>query len=140
MNWELAVSFRIDGEPVAKQRPRFSRKNMTAYTPAKTVAFEKRIKTIAENAISAPLSGVIRLCLTFNFSVRKSWPRKKRENLNNCYHIQRPDLDNLVKTVSDALNEVAFFDDCQIACIEAQKLWSNAASIDVIIYREREKL
>ena len=41
------------------------------------------------------------------------------------FHTQRPDLDNLVKLVKDALNGLAWHDDSQIVSLSANKLWTT---------------
>ena len=41
----MRVSFRVDGKPQAKQRPRFTRSGHV-YTPSETTNYEKLIKSI----------------------------------------------------------------------------------------------
>jgi len=40
-------------------------------------------------------------------------------------HIQKPDLDNLEKSVKDALNGVAWLDDCQVVSVVKVKRWAR---------------
>lgn len=40
-------------------------------------------------------------------------------------HTQRPDLDNITKSIADGLNGVAYADDGQIAETEAIKRWGQ---------------
>ncbi len=57
------------------------------------------------------------------FPVPKSWTRAERDKMraNNYLHTNKPDLDNIVKTVLDALNGVAYHDDGCVAEIKAHK-------------------
>lgn len=41
------------------------------------------------------------------------------------WHAQRPDTDNLVKLVKDALNGVAWHDDAQVSVVRASKRWTT---------------
>jgi Holliday junction resolvase RusA-like endonuclease len=101
------------GRPQAKQRPRFSRYG-AVYTPKETRDYEKLIR--AEAALTwqkHPLQGPVALRLTFFVEPMK---KVKRE-----YPTARPDLDNYVKAITDALNEVVWVDDSQIVDIHASK-------------------
>jgi Holliday junction resolvase RusA-like endonuclease len=48
-------------------------------------------------------------------------------------HVQKPDLDNIVKAISDGLNRVAFADDSQIAEMVIQKRWGVEAKTIVMV-------
>lgn len=63
----------------------------------------------------------IKLSATFFISKPKS---VKRE-----YPSVKPDLDNYIKLICDALNGVAYKDDASIIKIEAEKLYSNTTGI-----------
>lgn len=50
------------------------------------------------------------------------------------FHTQKPDLDNLIKAVWDALTGLGVFtDDCQIAVVTASKRWNSAGWCEVHI-------
>ena len=53
----------------------------------------------------------------------KRAPAKKKAAALLGNHTSRPDLDNLLKAVLDALNGVAFLDDSQITEVRAVKSW-----------------
>jgi len=67
------------------------------------------------------------LSLIFYIPMPKSWSNKKKSTMLGKPHQQRPDIDNLVKAVLDALCE----DDSFVWNIEACKLWSDKAGIDI---------
>ena len=56
--------------------------------------------------------------------IPKSWPKKRKEKALGAPHSSRPDLDNLVKFVGDALNDVLWKDDMVICEIAARKIYS----------------
>lgn len=64
--------------------------------------------------------GPLRLELVF----RMRQP-KRPEKRAYAWHDKKPDLDNLEKAVKDALNGVAWYDDSQIAHVDAKKVWAS---------------
>jgi len=113
----------ISGTPVAKARPRGFRTkkgNIGFYTPTKSKDFEFEVRKCAQEIFKNPLRCPIKLSITFLL------PRPKRlywktKPMPRTPHITRPDIDNLVKSVEDGLNKVAFLDDSQIIELHATK-------------------
>ena len=113
----------LEMTPIPKGRPRFT---MTghAFTDAKTRKAEADIRAKAIEAWGkTPFNGPVILSIFFTFPKPKS---NKKDN-----HTQRPDLDNCIKLVSDAINGVAFVDDCQIVGLSGVKAWGDRGLIDV---------
>lgn len=121
-------SFKVLGEPVAKARPRFNSKTRVTYTKSKTTKAENLIKAEylknggerKENYTRA-----VKVVMFFVFPIRKSWTKKKQKAMLNNFHTIKPDLDNLEKTVLDALNGLAFKDDSQVCEVTKIKAWSE---------------
>ncbi len=116
------ISFTIPFEPVAKGRPRFARVGnaVMTYTPARTRAFETAVKLYAQQFKPlAPLTGP--LLLQIDFFMRK--PQKPKDK----YPITRPDLDNLIKPIKDALNKIFWIDDSQIVRLVSAKDYGTPA-------------
>lgn len=47
--------------------------------------------------------------------------------------LKKPDMDNIVKVVADALNGVAYNDDTQIVLVSAKKAYSAIEGLDVTV-------
>lgn len=47
--------------------------------------------------------------------------------------LKKPDIDNIVKVVADALNGVAYHDDTQIAMVIAAKTYSAMEGLDITV-------
>ena len=47
--------------------------------------------------------------------------------------LKKPDVDNIVKVVADALNGVAYHDDTQIVSVSAKKVYAASEGLDVIV-------
>ena len=120
------IKFLIPMDPVPKGRHRFSRGMV--YTPSKTVKAEKLIASEAKRlcGITEPLKGPIKLAAVFQIKRPKS---VKRE-----YATARPDLDNYLKTLCDALKDY-WLDDSQVVHIECLKRYGPTAFIYVEIDR-----
>ena len=112
------IHFTLDIEPKPKARPRVTKAGR-AYTPKVTREFEKAIKTLSRVHILEPLKGAVALKVLFVHPRLKSEAKKRPERK---YKTTRPDLSNLIKSLEDGLEGVAFKDDAQIVRIEAEKI------------------
>lgn len=109
--------FFVEGQPEGKARPRFTRAGIT-FTPKKTVAYEERIRDrfLQAGGKMVPYGGYVFINVEAIFDIPKSYPKKKREACL-CGGIRpdkKPDADNILKAVLDALNGVAYEDDRQV--------------------------
>ena len=123
MNGDMIIlNFDIPGHP--KERPRFSKHGTHTYTPKKTVAYENYIRVNARKQMNGvkPLEDLI--YVTFDFCFKKP---KKTKLLT-----PKKDLDNLIKSTSDAMNKVCYLDDTQIVNIVASKRWGDKDFVRVI--------
>ncbi len=57
----------------------------------------------------------------------KSWSKKKRLEKNNKPHTNKPDLDNLIKALSDAVYD----DDQALWNYWLVKIWGETGSIEI---------
>lgn len=118
----------LEGVPVAKGRPRFSRKGF-AYTPAKTRSYEAALQVVAKAAMQGkePLEGPLLATFLICMPIPKSYSKKKAQQARTqqIRPTKKPDIDNYVKCI-DALNGVVFKDDNQIVDMIAGKYYSDA--------------
>ena len=70
-------------------------------------------------------SGPPQVSVSFHMPMPKSWSKKKKERMDGTPHLNRPDLDNLVKAWCDAL----YPEDSVIWSIHATKFWAISGSI-----------
>lgn len=120
------MNFTIIGEPVAKGRPRFS--GYHAYTPKKTRDYEKLVRdSYTQQCGENFLEGQIRANIVCYFPIPKSTSKKNRQLMETgqIKHTKRSDCDNLAKTILDALNGLAYKDDCQVCELHVEKLYSS---------------
>lgn len=133
------IQFFVEGQPVAKGRPRFSTVGgfPKAYTPKTTRDYEDRVTHCAELATNGnpATSSPVSVTLCFNVEIPKSYSKKKRELIfsNQLYPTKKPDIDNLAKAVMDGLNGVCFLDDSQVVSLTVHKRYSERVGVDVVV-------
>jgi len=134
------IKIRVPGDPVAKGRPRATAIGGHArmYTPATTRAYEQRVAVAAREATAKapPMDGALSVSIEITMQIPASWGRAKRADAlaGLVMPTGRPDLDNLVKALTDACNGIVWRDDAQIVRLMAEKRYGEqpGASISVI--------
>jgi len=124
------VSFTVKIEPVAKARPRVSMRHgrAFAYTPKKSADYER---AIAAECPKALMEGPLALSLQFGISIPKSWSKQKKADAvaNVIRPTSRPDIDNYIKAVMDAVNGLAYHDDSQVVSIFAKLIYAECPHV-----------
>ncbi len=132
------VKFTVLGEPKGKGRPRFSTQTGRAFTPKQTVNYETLIHTeymVQCKGFRFPDDAMLDMRILAYYSVPKSGSKteKAKKLANTIRPTKKPDMDNVVKMVADALNQVAYKDDTQIVDCQVRKFYSEQPRIEVII-------
>lgn len=138
-----SLTFTIPGAPHGKGRPRATRfgKGIRLYTDAKTASYEGLIAYAAQQALQgrAPLAGPLVVTVLVRLAPPVSTSRKMAAAMlaGEICPTKKPDLDNIIKSVLDGLNGVAFGDDAQVCWINAGKVYAAMAGVDVTIHEEQ---
>ena len=120
----------IPGQPQGKGRPRFVRATGRVYTPAKTESYEATIRLFASQAMAGRALFEARqplMCLVeARFAVPASWSKRKQAQAyaRILHPVGKPDGDNLLKVLGDALNGVVWHDDAQVVMWTCQKVYA----------------
>lgn len=136
---DVQVNFIIPGEARGKGRPRFARRGnfVKTYTDDKTASFENLVKIIARQAMgTTPLfDGPVNLRLSVSVLPPASWSKKKRAAAltGEIRPTSKPDLDNVLKAIADACNEVVWIDDKQIVSVTATKNFGEVAQTEIFV-------
>ena len=134
----MQIQFEISMEPVAKGRPRFTRKGFV-YTPGKTRSAESEVRRQAEFFKPlTPLAKQAYVRLLFIMPIPQSMMRTHGHLADKLimHHTKKPDLDNLEKLVIDALNKMFWTDDSIIHTVEKSKRYGNNPRIQIFIQGE----
>jgi Holliday junction resolvase RusA-like endonuclease len=132
------IQFTVYGEPVAQGRPRFSTQGgfTKAYDPAKSKDFKKYVKLVAsEHRPDHLLDGPLKMEVKIYKSTLKSFSKKKTQQAEDgiIRPTTKPDVDNYVKGVKDALNSVIWKDDSQVVDLVISKWYSEQPRVEVTI-------
>lgn len=134
----MEVKFTILGEPKGKGRPRFCRNTGNAITPKDTVNYETLVhmEYLDQcNELRFPDDAMLDMRIKAYYSIPKSASKKKRAAMlaGEIRPTKKPDMDNVVKIIADALNQVAYRDDTQIVDCQCRKFYSENPRVEVTI-------
>ena len=127
----MVLTFEVPGRPQGKGRPRAytSGGHTRMYTPDKTVTYENWIRLCYQRAYPAYprvwLSAPVTLEVDAYFAVPKSYSKARAAacRANETRPTAKPDADNILKAVCDALNGTAYHDDSEVAEMHIAKLY-----------------
>lgn len=134
------IEFEVLGAPVGKSRPRFSTVNghAVAFTPQKTASYENLVKISYQQKYAGLIieAGVpVVAAIDAYFTIPKSASKKARAEMlaGKKRPTKKPDADNIIKSVLDALNGIAYHDDSQVVGVIINKYYSNTPKVVVKI-------
>lgn len=135
------VTFFVPGQPVAKGRPIAGRGfggRTTLRTPEKTVAYEGLVAHACHQAMKgdAPFSGPLAVIFSVTVQIPASWSKKRQSRAMDGIigATKKPDIDNVVKALCDAMNGVAYKDDAQIIELTVTKHYGDTPGVHVRLY------
>ncbi|CAI6087210.1 hypothetical protein COHCIP112018_05392 [Cohnella sp. JJ-181] len=134
----MIIQFIVLGEPVAQGRPRASTATgfVKFYDPAKSKDYKDYVRlAAAEHAPPKLLEGPLAIMLIAYRSIPKSFSKKKAAaaEAGELYPVSKPDADNYLKGVKDALKGVMWVDDSQVVDAYVRKRYSAKPRIEVKI-------
>lgn len=127
------VAFVIPGTPVGKGRPKFARRGnfVSTYTPEKTASYENLVKVKAQEAMQgrALMDGPVSVDIELYVTPPASWSLKKQRAalLGDTLPTAKPDMDNVIKGLFDACNEIVWKDDKQVVQLMVTKRYAETA-------------
>lgn len=134
------ITVTIPIEPKPKLRPKFSRQydRVHTYTPHKTKKFENQVYEAYMYQSKGFKFGrgiPLTVSITFGMPIPKSASKKRKTDMaaGIIPHTVKPDCDNLAKSILDALNKAAWYDDAQIVEIRCSKSYSNMPYVNIAI-------
>lgn len=145
---EPYVKFSVPGSPRGKGRPKFARRGkfIKTYTDKETASYENLVKMKAADAMEIGkdefgsrykplLNGAVKVRIRIFVLVPKSYSKKQRSlALEGMVRpTTKPDIDNVIKIIFDAINGVVWLDDKQVVDCRTTKFYSEHAGVRVSI-------
>lgn len=133
------VQFFVPGKPQGKGRPRAVARGkfVRMYTPAKTATYESTVALAASQAMAGrePFTGPVEALMTMVLPVPSSWSRRKQADATAGLVVPttKPDMDNVVKAVFDAVNGIVWTDDVQVVGLRVRKVYGATPGVQVIV-------
>lgn len=134
------MKFIVEGKPQGKARARTfynSRAGkMQSITPEQTKSYEELIRWKYKAAGGGYYANTpLQVDIQAFYPIPKAFSKAKTNAaLNgNLRPSTKPDCDNIIKVVLDALNGVAYYDDKQVICVSCNKYYGGTGYIKVSI-------
>ena len=132
------MKFIVEGKPQGKARARTfynrQRGKMQSMTPQNTVDYENLVRWSYKAAGGTYYGkGLFRVVIRAIYDIPASFSKKKREAaaMGEIKPCVKPDVDNITKSILDALNGVAYYDDSGVIELKVSKEYGDCARVEV---------
>jgi Holliday junction resolvase RusA-like endonuclease len=133
------TAFTIPGDPKGWARTRSN--NGQYFTAPEMRAYQNNIRWLAKAAGVREIDGPVSVVVVAHYRIPASATRARRAAMLALDEMptKKPDIDNVVKNVLDALNGLAWKDDAQVVRLSVSKVWSDdpRTEIDVEKFKQR---
>lgn len=134
------MEFKVEGKPQGKARARtfYNKKlgRMQSITPEQTKSYEDLIRW-SYTAAGGKYLGETTLQVNIQayYPIPKSFSKAKTNDAvtQKLRPTTKPDCDNIIKVVLDALNGVAYYDDKQVICVSCNKYYGETGCLQISI-------
>lgn len=134
------MQFFVYGNPQGKGRARTVRNKYTgkvhSFTPEKTQNYEDLIRWAYRDAGGKYFGEQpLRIDIAAYFPIPQSFSKTKRKQafIGVLKPTKKPDCDNIIKVVLDALNGVAYHDDKQVTGVSCIKFYAETGFLSIQI-------
>ena len=130
------LKFTVPGKPQGKERARNNSKGKKPYKPEKTRAYEEDVRweyiRACKTSVFADGEAIFMQVVAY-YPVPTRANKAEKAAMLACdqYPICKPDADNVLKIIADALNKLAYNDDAQITTASVTKLFSENPRVEV---------
>ena len=133
----MKYEFEVPGTIKGKGRPRVNSYTGMIYTPTTTKDYECLVEQyfLLKYPRFKTLEGRVGVNITATFNIPKSTKKSDREKMiqNEISPNKKPDIDNIVKIILDAMNKFAFKDDTQITKLSVEKKYGEEEKVHIEI-------
>lgn len=123
----MTFSKTVDIAPFGKARPRVTRNG--TFMPPKYTANKNSLRWQFGAMPVEFADSLVSLQLVAYRPMPKSWSKKKRQSMAGTYAAPKPDIDNILGAVMDAL----FDEDSNVVETAARKVWGEVGQLEISI-------
>lgn len=134
------MQFIVEGKPQGKARARtfYNARagKMCSMTPEQTKSYEDLIRWKYKAAGGQYMGEkVLQVDIKAFYPIPKAFNKAKQSEAieGQIRPTTKPDCDNIIKVVLDALNGVAYYDDKQVVCVSCNKYYGETGCLIVTI-------
>lgn len=134
------MQFTVEGKPQGKARARTFYDTrlgrMNSVTPVQTKSYEDLIRWSYKAAGGKYLGdAVLQVDIKAVYPIPKGFSKAKTNDAlaEKLRPTTKPDCDNIIKVVLDALNGVAYYDDKQVICVSCNKYYGETGYLQISI-------
>lgn len=133
----MKYEFEVPGVIKGKGRPRVNSYTGQVYTPSTTKDYEYLVEQyfLLKYPKFKPVEGRVEVKISAIFSIPKSTKKQDVQKMleNEISPTKKPDIDNIVKIILDAMNKFAFKDDTQITRLNVEKVYGTEEKVVITI-------
>jgi Holliday junction resolvase RusA-like endonuclease len=109
-------------------RGKYVKDNAKRYLNYKSIIYSEVLSQL--NGVYAPMDEAIGISIVFHMPIPASWSKKKKVEAVGKFCTTKPDVDNLLKGLLDALNGLLWVDDNRIVAVDVRKEYAEIPGID----------
>jgi Holliday junction resolvase RusA-like endonuclease len=135
------IFLRVAGKAQTKQRQRFDPRTKRAYTPPSNIVSENDVRAVWREAGEPRMPDDTALAIDVKIVVVRPKGHFKRDGSLSTQGLRhpiprnkKPDIDNALKLVMDALNSRAYHDDVLVASAKVHRVWGDWPETVINIY------
>jgi Holliday junction resolvase RusA-like endonuclease len=134
------ITIFVPGTPVAQSRPRFARRGsfVTTYDAAPTKDYKSWVKSCAVDAMKQAGVSIIGRDVPLSLTVVVGLQRPKSRSKKYTQPTTKPDCDNVLKGLQDAMESIVYEADQQIVAISVRKRYVEAPGVIITIQEDKE--
>ena len=133
----MIYEFEVEGKIIGKERPRVNMNTGMVYTPNKTKDYEFLIQQYFKMKYPrvSEIQGRVSVEIIAYISIPKATSKKNRELMlnNEISPTKKPDVDNIAKSILDAMNRFIIHDDNQVSKISVEKRYGEVEKVKIKI-------
>lgn len=138
----MEYEFIVDGKVIGKERPRVNMNTGIVYTPGRTKDYETLVQQSFR--IKYPQYKMIKdrigIDIIAYFKIPKGTSKTNTEKMLNgeISPTKKPDIDNITKSILDAMNRFVIYDDNQVVKISVEKKYNIEDKTYIKIYELKD--